>query len=133
MKKAIIISVLEQIEKNLEERIDIEKLVVITGYSRRSLQDFFKEKCGVSIGKYIRQRKLSRSATLLKLTSQSVTDIAFRMGFDSVQSYSREFKKTFGVLLHPCTVMTSYHPRISSEKSSLFRTVIKLSVLILVK
>ncbi|MEX8987182.1 helix-turn-helix domain-containing protein, partial [Salmonella enterica] len=58
---------------------------------------FFKEKCGVSIGKYIRQRKLSRSATLLKLTSQSVTDIAFRMGFDSVQSYSREFKKTFGV------------------------------------
>ncbi|ECD1370521.1 AraC family transcriptional regulator, partial [Salmonella enterica subsp. enterica] len=27
MKKAIIISVLEQIEKNLEERIDIEKLV----------------------------------------------------------------------------------------------------------
>ncbi|EYH80120.1 AraC family transcriptional regulator, partial [Salmonella enterica subsp. enterica serovar Heidelberg str. N4403] len=28
MKKAIIISVLEQIEKNLEERIDIEKLVV---------------------------------------------------------------------------------------------------------
>lgn len=97
MKRAIIVSVLEQIEKNLEERIDIEKLVVITGYSRRSLQDFFKEKCGVSIGKYIRQRKLSRSATLLKLTSQSVTDIAFRMGFDSVQSYSREFKKTFGV------------------------------------
>ncbi|EKK4218942.1 helix-turn-helix domain-containing protein, partial [Salmonella enterica] len=97
MKKAIINSVLEQIEKNLEERIDIEKLVVITGYSRRSLQDFFKEKCGVSIGKYIRQRKLSRSATLLKLTSQSVTDIAFRMGFDSVQSYSREFKKSFGV------------------------------------
>lgn len=47
MKKAIIISVLEQIEKNLEERIDIEKLVVITGYSRRSLQDFFKEKCGL--------------------------------------------------------------------------------------
>lgn len=43
MKKAIIISVLEQIEKNLEERIDIEKLVVITGYSRRSLQDFFKK------------------------------------------------------------------------------------------
>ncbi|RJR62379.1 AraC family transcriptional regulator, partial [Salmonella enterica subsp. enterica serovar Schwarzengrund] len=29
MKKAIIISVLDQIEKNLEERIDIEILVVI--------------------------------------------------------------------------------------------------------
>ncbi|ECO8945923.1 AraC family transcriptional regulator, partial [Salmonella enterica subsp. enterica serovar Anatum] len=28
MKRAIIVSVLEQIEKNLEERIDIEKLVV---------------------------------------------------------------------------------------------------------
>ncbi|MDI8800058.1 hypothetical protein MJM59_33620, partial [Salmonella enterica subsp. enterica serovar Montevideo] len=49
---------LQAINKTIEERIDIEKLVVITGYSRRSLQDFFKEKCGVSIGKYIRQRKL---------------------------------------------------------------------------
>ncbi|MGS9064294.1 GyrI-like domain-containing protein, partial [Salmonella enterica subsp. enterica serovar Infantis] len=79
-KRAIRVSVLEQIEINIEERIDIEKLVVITVYSRRSLQDFFKEKCCVSIGKYIRQRKLIRSATLLNLTSQSVTDIAFRMG-----------------------------------------------------
>lgn len=67
MKKAIIVSVLEQIEKNLEERIDIEKLVVITGYSRRSLQDFFKEKCGVSIGKYIRQRKRHSAKTDLSV------------------------------------------------------------------
>lgn len=43
MKKAIIISVLEQIEKNLEERIDIEKLVVITGYSRRGCRIFLKK------------------------------------------------------------------------------------------
>ncbi len=69
MKKAIIISVLEQIEKNLEERIDIEKLVVITGYSRRSLQDFFKEKYGVSIGKIyqttqVEQKRHSAKADL---------------------------------------------------------------------
>ncbi|MDW2601531.1 helix-turn-helix domain-containing protein [Enterobacter hormaechei] len=97
MRSSVTMAVLEQIEKHLEENIEIESLAAMTGYSRRRLQDFFKQKCGVSIGKYIRQRRLCRSATLLKLTSESVTDIALRLGFDSVQSYSREFKKMFGV------------------------------------
>lgn len=39
--------------KNLEERIDIEKLVVITGYSRRSLQDFFLKKSVESLSENI--------------------------------------------------------------------------------
>ncbi len=56
----------------------------------------FLKKSVAALYRKIYQTALSRSATLLKLTSQSVTDIAFRMGFDSVQSYSREFK-TFGV------------------------------------
>lgn len=91
-EKAIIISVLEQIEKSWREDW-YWKAGCYNRLFAKEFAGFFKEKCGVSIGKYIRQRKLSRSATLLKLTSQSVTDIAFRMGFDSVQSYSREFKK----------------------------------------
>lgn len=41
MKKAIIISVLEQIEKNLEERIDIEKLVVINRLFAKEFAGFF--------------------------------------------------------------------------------------------
>lgn len=43
MKKAIIISVLEQIEKNIEERIDIEKLVVITGIREGVCRIFLKK------------------------------------------------------------------------------------------
>ncbi|MGL4183159.1 helix-turn-helix domain-containing protein [Enterobacter ludwigii] len=97
MEKVVTKAVLKEIEKHLEETIDIESLAAMTGYSRRRLQDFFKNNCGISIGKYIRTRRLCRSATLLKLTSESITDIAHRLGFDSVQSYSREFKKQFGV------------------------------------
>lgn len=97
MEKSVTTAVLEEIEKHLEETIDIDNLAAMSGYSRRRLHDFFKQNCEISIGRYIRQRRLCRSATLLKLTSESITDIAHRLGFDSIQSYSREFKKQFGV------------------------------------
>ncbi|ELC7952737.1 helix-turn-helix domain-containing protein, partial [Salmonella enterica] len=95
MKKTISEFILLWIEENLENNITIGKLAVMTGYSERSIYIFFKDYCGMTIGKYIRNRRLCRTAFLLKLTSRSITEIAITYGFDSLQSYSREFKKLF--------------------------------------
>ncbi|MGY0159838.1 helix-turn-helix domain-containing protein [Edwardsiella tarda] len=97
MKEIIISSMVNWIEENSDKNITIDDLSIVTGYSNRSLHNFFKEKYNITLGKYIRQRRLSRSAMLLRLTSQSITHIALSSGFDSVQSYSREFKKAFGL------------------------------------
>ncbi|EBC5055213.1 helix-turn-helix domain-containing protein [Salmonella enterica] len=97
MKKTISEFILLWIEENLENNITVGKLAVITGYSERSIHIFFKDYCGMTIGKYIRNRRLCRTAFLLKLTSRPITEIAIMYGFDSLQSYSREFKKLFSV------------------------------------
>lgn len=97
MKKSIIEFILSWIELNIEDNITVRKLALITGYSERSIHLFFKEYCEMTVGKYIRQRRLCRTAFLLKLTSLPITEVAMIYGFDSVQSYSREFKKHFSV------------------------------------
>ncbi|EFD1100145.1 TPA: helix-turn-helix domain-containing protein [Escherichia coli] len=97
LKEMMVNSVIQHIEDNLENRfITIESLVIHSGYSRRYLQLVFKELTGVPVGKYIRMRRVSRAAALLKLSKLSALEISERLLYDSQQTFTREFKKVFG-------------------------------------
>lgn len=87
--------ILKWIESHVEERISVEDIVKYSGFSRRYIYTIFKSYTGMPIGTYIRKRRLCRAAYRLKLTSASLADIAYSLGFDSQQSFSREFKKIF--------------------------------------
>lgn len=97
MKKMTVKAIIEWIEGNVSSGITIDDIVKISGYSRRYIHELFKEYVNMSPGQYIRHRRLSRAAVRLRLTSQSATDIAHYLAFDSQQTFSREFKKLFGV------------------------------------
>lgn len=77
-------------------RTDIETIARYSGYSMRHMQRLFISETGVSIGAYIRRRRLNRAALLLRLTKRPLADISFSLGFDSQQSFNREFKKQTG-------------------------------------
>ncbi|WP_425388775.1 helix-turn-helix transcriptional regulator [Escherichia coli] len=98
MKKVIVNSVVEYIEQSLELfRVDIDCLVKYSGYSRRQLQLIFREYTGMPLGKYIRSRRICRSALLLRLTTLPLSEISNRLFYDSQQSFQREFKKSIGI------------------------------------
>ncbi|WP_042110517.1 helix-turn-helix domain-containing protein [Escherichia coli] len=97
LKEMIVNSVIQHIEDNLENYfITIDTLVDYSGYSRRYLQITFKDYMGIPIGKYIRVRRASRAAALLRLTKLSIIDISERLFYDSQQTFTREFKKIMG-------------------------------------
>ncbi|ELD1746210.1 helix-turn-helix domain-containing protein [Escherichia coli] len=97
LKEMIVNSIIQHIEDNLENYfITIDNLVDYSGYSRRYLQITFKEYMGIPIGKYIRVRRASRAAALLRLTKLSIIDISERLFYDSQQTFTREFKKIMG-------------------------------------
>lgn len=90
--------ILEFIDKEVESgrRMDIETIEAFSGYSRRHLQRLFFAETGISLGEYIRRRRLNRAALLLRFSRRSFQDIALSLGFDSQQSFNREFKKNTG-------------------------------------
>ncbi len=49
-----------------------------------------------SAGSLIRSMRLQRGFDLIKANAGSVTEIAFKVGFSSLESFSRNFKKQFG-------------------------------------
>jgi len=83
-------------ESHLDRPLLLDQVATKSGYSKWHLQRVFREVAGVTLGSYIRHRRLSNAATELCSGEKSVLNIALEHGFDSQPSFSRAFKKEFG-------------------------------------
>ena len=85
MKDSISNYILSWVEENNFTILHIDDLVADIGYSRRTIETWFKEKYRLSLGEYILRRRLSRAAIMLRMTSIPVTDIAYLFHYQSSQ------------------------------------------------
>ncbi|QIU92595.1 helix-turn-helix domain-containing protein [Yokenella regensburgei] len=98
MNNTVIRYVLNWTEENIYTDSGIEDLVKEVGYSRRTLEIWFRRSCGISPGKYLMQRRMSRAAVLLRMTTLSITEIAILFHFHSSQNFARAFRKFTGLI-----------------------------------
>ncbi|NGX16578.1 AraC family transcriptional regulator [Wenzhouxiangella sp. XN24] len=88
--------VLGYIDDNLAEPLELEGLAKVAAFSPFHFHRLFRALVGESLGAYIRRRRLEVAATrLITQPACSVTDIALGVGFQSVEAFSRAFKKRF--------------------------------------
>ncbi|HFZ1748367.1 TPA: helix-turn-helix domain-containing protein [Klebsiella oxytoca] len=66
-----------------------------SGYSLRHIHNIFKNEVGITVGHYIRLRRITCAALLLKFTNKSIFDIAIDMNYGSQQAFCRTFHNTF--------------------------------------
>ena len=83
------------IEKNLYKKITLLDLSKVSLFSPWYSYRIFKEYIGLIISDYIRKLRLSKSALKLRDNRTKIIDIAFEMGFKSVDGYQRAFQKEF--------------------------------------
>ena len=83
------------IEKNLYKEITLLDLSKVSLFSPWYSYRIFKEYIGLIISDYIRKLRLSKSALKLRDNRTKIIDIAFEMGFKSVDGYQRAFQKEF--------------------------------------
>ena len=83
------------IEAHIKEEISLAQLAAAAHFSPWSSARIFKELTGLSPGDYIRRLKLSKSALRLRDEDAKIIDVAFDMGFASVDGYQRAFRKEF--------------------------------------
>lgn len=85
----------DRIELNLSEDVNVLDLSDSFGMSPWHFQRSFKSIVGDTLGGYIRGRRLSKAAYLLLNTDKSIIDIAFSVGFNSHEAFTRSFKSVF--------------------------------------
>lgn len=103
-----------------QNNVSIKELASISGYSVGHFQRVFHLFSGMNVGTYIRRRRLSRAALLLKMTDMKVYEISINAGFGTQQSFSRAFLRQFRC--PPKTFRTAnawsfvyYQPRMASN------------------
>jgi len=87
---------IDQVEDNLSEEINVVQLANSFNISPWHFQRTFKALAGDTLGGYIRGRRLTEAARLLSTTDLGIIDIAFRVGFNSHEAFTRSFKAYFG-------------------------------------
>src|SRR5690625_2734584 len=88
---------LAYIESHLHDEIDYTELEKITGTSLYHFRRIFSFISGMSLGEYIRKRKLSNAMFDLLHEGMSVTEASFKYGYESVEGFSRAFQTWSGI------------------------------------
>ncbi len=86
----------DYIEAHIDEEITMAELSKTALFSPWYSYRIFKAQTGLTPSDYIRRFRLSKSAMKLKNESCKIADIAFEMGFGSVDGYQRAFLREFG-------------------------------------
>ncbi len=84
-------------EKNLTEDLDIEEIAAIAALSPYYYQRIFGALCGLTVGEYIRSRRMTLAAQELNSSDVKVIDVAVKYGYDSPDSFAKAFQKFHGI------------------------------------
>ncbi|HEX4813093.1 MAG TPA: AraC family transcriptional regulator [Nonomuraea sp.] len=88
---------LRWLDDHLEEPVTVSRLVEVSRMSASRFYETFTETFGTSPKDYVLRAKIARSERLLAESSDSVTRIAYRLGFSSSQYFASAFRRYVGV------------------------------------
>jgi AraC family transcriptional regulator len=85
------------IEDHLDNKIDYEKLAKIASCSSFHFRRMFSYIANISLGEYVKKRRMTKAAFDLQSTNEKIIDIAFKYGYDSPTSFNRAFQSVHGM------------------------------------
>ncbi len=94
-QKEVVKKVIDYIERNLEEEINLDHISKSIGYSKFYLNRIFTENTGITMYKYLQNRRLTVAAEKLVKTDKPIMQIAFEARYETQQSFSFAFKQIY--------------------------------------
>ncbi len=85
------------IESNLTGNIEDAQISRIAGCSEYYFRRMFSALAGMSLGEYIRRRKLSLAAMMLQSNEARVIDVALELGYETPEAFGKAFQTMHGV------------------------------------
>lgn len=83
------------IENHLEEKILLNDIAAMFGYSEYHFSRIFTDNVGISVMEYVKRRRLVRAAQDI-MDGMSIIEAAFKYSYDSHSGFTKAFKKEFG-------------------------------------
>lgn len=87
----------DYIKWHICEPVTVAEIASYYGYNARYLSALFKDCTGISIKDYIINAKTAQAKSLLEGTGNSISQIAYSLGFQDNHNFSKFFKKVTGL------------------------------------
>ncbi|MEO5913279.1 MAG: helix-turn-helix domain-containing protein [Luteolibacter sp.] len=87
---------LSHLERNIHREVNLEELASIAHMSQRSFLRVFLSATGTSPLAWVIGQRINRACLLLRNTDRRVTEIAFDVGFNDSNYFTRQFRKVTG-------------------------------------
>jgi AraC family transcriptional regulator len=107
-----LLSTLLYIQTHLEQDLSLDVLAARVGFSAFHFHRVFREVIGEAVKEYIRRLRIERAAYRLKISEQTILQIALDAGFKTHESFTRAFERQFGITP---SAFRSNHLRLSRE------------------
>ena len=92
-----ILSTLIHIQTHLESDLNLEMLAERVGFSPYHFHRIFHDVIGEPTKEYIRRLRIDRAAYRLKISEETILQIALDAGFKTHESFTRAFHRQFGI------------------------------------
>jgi LacI family transcriptional regulator len=89
-------AVLKYIHQNTDKKLNIEQIICMAPFSRRLLENRFKQEIGMPVYSYIINLRIEKFAHKLVETDAPIVEITNEMGFSDYKNIARLFKKVKG-------------------------------------
>lgn len=87
---------IDYLETVLDDEIDEKKVTQLSGYSYSMFSRLFSILTETTLSEYLRSRRLTEAAVILRNTDEKIIDVAFKFGYESSDSFGTAFKNFHG-------------------------------------
>ena len=95
-EEEIIASAKQYIEDEFRNTLTLDRLSLFVGVSKFHLQRMFKKSTGLSPLEYVTMLKMKDALVKLQKTGETITDIAYHLGYKSSAHFSSKFRQHTG-------------------------------------
>src|SRR5574344_1681903 len=85
------------IEDNILNNLNYEDIAQVANESSYAYQRIFYVLCGMTLGEYIRGRRLTLAGNELINNNARIIDLAYKYHYETPESFSRAFKAFHGI------------------------------------
>ncbi len=96
-RRKFICDTLEYVDNHFGNRMILDDLAKISGYSVPQFSRLFMKYAGISAMRYVSIVRIQNSLIMLSEIDRSITEIAFDCGFETLEVFERSFKKYYGI------------------------------------
>ncbi len=87
---------MEYITKFLHEDLELEKIAAHCLVSHFYLSHLFRKETGITVTAFIKKTRMDKAMELLKCTDYSIADVAYRVGYQDPNYFSKSFRTYVG-------------------------------------